>query len=307
MANNTLGVSLSLHRCKELRLSPQRLLRAALHDTGCRRFRLMSYWNIHEPENGRFDYRALDKQMDLIAEFGGKVTLCIGKRQPRWPECHIPDWAIGLGGKAWYAPLYDYLELTVLRYKRHPALESWQLENEALLRTFGACKDKDYNRKRLQEEAEIVRSLDGKHPLIMSLSNSWGIPFRKPQPDRYAISVYRRTIDPRGNIRQNMSPAFLYRIRCDTIQLLSRRRVFIHELQAEPWVTGPIANIPVEQQLRIFNPKILRDNYRYAMAIRHDPIYFWGLEWWYWLKVRHRQPAMWEAAGTLFWENARQR
>jgi hypothetical protein len=298
-----LGVSFSLHRCAELGVDPRRLLRHALIDLGCRRFRLMSYWNLHEPNLGEYTFRDLDWQLNTITKYGGSASLCLGKRQPRWPECHMPSWALELPQDEWYEALYRYLKLVVLRYKNHPALESWQLENEALLKTFGVCRDGDYNRSRLRREARSVRSLDPNHPLIMTLSDSWGLPLRRPRPDRYALTIYRQTVGPAGEIVRNKRPAAFYWLRGNLIRLLTRRSVFIHELQAEPWTNSPLLDTPTHKQLDLFNEDTLRQNVRYAQATRLDPIYLWGLEWWYWLKTKQRNPALWEAAGQLIWQS----
>ncbi len=63
--------------------------------------------------------------MDMAAFYGARVSLCLGKRQPRWPECHIPNWAAALPKEEWHDALYKFIETVVRRYKDHPALESW--------------------------------------------------------------------------------------------------------------------------------------------------------------------------------------
>ena len=192
-----LGASFSLHRCSELGLDKQATLKAALSELGIRRFRLMSYWNIHEAKEGHYDFSELDWQLDMIKKYkDAEVTLCLGKRQPRWPECHLPDWAHGMSKSQWQPKLMNYIEAVVKRYKDHPNLVSWQLENEARLKNFGHCVDKDYSPKRLKAEFKLVKKLDSKHPVIMSLSNNWGLPARGPFPDLFGISVYTRKLEP---------------------------------------------------------------------------------------------------------------
>lgn len=292
----TFGVSYSLHRCSELGLDKQAVLTAALEELGFRRFRLMSYWNIHEQTPGKFDFGELDWQMDLIAKYGGSVSMAIGKRQPRWPECHIPGWALELPREEWYAALYRFLNEVVTRYEGHPALWSWQLENEALLKSFGDCKDQDYNRDRLQKEFELVERLDTAHPVIMTLSDSWGLPWRKPHPDVYALSLYRTTANKKSQIKQSRRGPWFYKIRASYINLFTRRNVFIHELQAEPWLTQGITAAGLEEQLKTMNADILRANMDFALRTGLRPIDLWGLEWWYWLKEHHQHEEIWLAA-----------
>lgn len=288
----TFGVSFSLHRCSELGLNKRTLLRAAIKDLGIKRFRLMSYWNIHEQNRGVYDFSELDWQLNLIAKHGGKVTLCLGKRQPRWPECHMPEWALKLPRDEWYEALFAYIETVVKRYKNHPALSSWQLENEALLKSFGVCKDGDYSHARLEKEYQLVKKLDSKHPVIMSLSDSWGLPLRKPTPDMFAMSLYRITINSEGNYAYSKRPALFYKIRRWLIRLIKLRRTFIHELQAEPWLPKAIVETTLEEQFKYMNSDLITEIIEYAIRTGSDPIDLWGLEWWYWLKQQDR-PEMW--------------
>jgi hypothetical protein len=294
-----LGASFSLHRCSELGINKQAVLKAALQDLGLRRFRLMSYWNIHEQQPGKYNFAELDWQLDLIAKYGGTVSLCLGKRQPRWPECHIPQWAAALPQQQWYAALYQYIETVVERYKNHPALASWQLENEALLKTFGHCVDKDYSHSRLKAEYRLVKSLDSRHPIIMTLSDSWGLPWRRPNPDAYALSLYRITINQYGKYVFSKRPPLFYKLRAAVIQTPRRKQVFVHELQAEPWLSKGVTETPLEEQFRYLSPNLLKANIAFAVRTDLTPIDLWGLEWWYWLKETQNQPQYWNTIKNL--------
>jgi hypothetical protein len=288
------GASFSLIRCRELGLDPQRVLLSALKELGLRRFRLMSYWNVHEPHHGVYNFDELDRQFELVNKYGGRVTLAVGKRQPRWPECHIPDWALALPRPAWYEALYAYIDHVVRRYKDDPALESYQLENEALLKSFGDCKDKDYNRSRLQHELERIKAVDGTKPVIMTFSDSWGFPFRGPVPDVYATSLYRITVKKNGQYSYSKRPPLFYEMRAAVVSTARRRPVFIHELQAEPWVKQAIASVPIDEQLRYMNTEILHETLQFARNTNLSPIDLWGLEWWYWLR-EHGNAEIWNA------------
>lgn len=292
------GVSFSLHRASELGIDKKDCLRSAIDDLGFRRFRLMSYWNIHEQKKGHYNFKELDWQLDMVSSCGGQVSLCLGKRQPRWPECHMPEWAQSMSTEDWREALYTYIEAVVVRYREHPALDSWQLENEALLKDFGYCVDQDYDRKRLDHELRLVRQLDPSHPIIMTLSDSYGLPVRKPRPDKHAMSLYRTTINKRGKYAHSLRPALFYRVRAELISIITGHKPFIHELQAEPWLQTAIVDSLVDHQLELMNPEIFRQIIDYATKTGMDPIDLWGLEWWYWLK-RKSHPEMWHTAKEL--------
>jgi hypothetical protein len=299
LSDHIFGVSFSLHRASELGINKKSVLRTACKDLGFKRFRLMSYWNIHEQNKGVYDFEELDWQLDMVAKYGGEVTLSVGKRQPRWPECHMPLWAQVLPSQEWYQALFDYITVVIKRYRDHPALHSWQLENEALLKEFGYCVDQDYSHTRLQKELEIIKSLDTNHPVIMTLSDSWGLPVRAPKPDAYAMSMYRITINKRGRYARSKRPPNFYKVRASLIKVLKNRPVFIHELQAEPWLPRTIMQTPVADQLQFMNKDIIRNNIEYAIRTGMNPIDLWGLEWWYWLKTVHATPEIWRSIKQL--------
>src|SRR5262249_2552696 len=125
-----------------------------------------------------------------------KVSLAIGLRQPRWPECHSPAWAkVDTTPESdWYPELQSFIAAVVARYKDNPALESYQLENEFFLTAFGRCTN--FNRQRLINEYGLVKGIDSTHPIIVSRSNNAiGFPIGEPTPDEFGVSVYKRVWD----------------------------------------------------------------------------------------------------------------
>lgn len=293
------GLSFSLHRCSEFGIDKKKTLRASLEDLGVRRFRLMGYWNIHEAAQGHYDFSELDWQMEMVAKYGGQVSLCLGARQPRWPEFHIPDWALQMPAEQWHNALCKYIEKVVKRYSKHPALLSWQLENEALLKSFGDNRVGDFDRQRLKSEFALVKNLDPNHPIIMTTSDSWGLPFFGPKPDIYGMSVYRLALDSKGNLEYSKDPAIKLKLRRLLIRVIKFRALFIHELQAEPWVNQDIATTTVQYQLDQMGPEQLKANFDFALSTGMNPIDVWGLEWWYWLKHSHSQPLVWNTIKRL--------
>ncbi|HSH31776.1 MAG TPA: beta-galactosidase, partial [Candidatus Saccharimonadales bacterium] len=87
------GASFSVKYARDLGLDWRQVLTEALDDIGIRRFRLMSHWDLIEPQPGQYDFGDLDWQMDQVAARDGEVSITIGLRQPHHPECHQPAWA----------------------------------------------------------------------------------------------------------------------------------------------------------------------------------------------------------------------
>lgn len=282
-------------------LDPQATLKAIVTDLGIKHVRLVSYWSDIERTRGSYDFSELDWQMKIAEDNGVKVSLALGLRQPRWPECHMPIWAQELRDSVqWYQPLEDFIGATVNRYKNSPALDSYQLENEYFLKAFGICYD--FYRDRLVSEYDLVKRLDPNHPLIVSMSNNAiGTPIGDPKPDKWAISVYKRVWDKTITRRyfEYPIPAWYYAFRAGWTELTRGRPVFIHELQTEAWTPdtfGGTKESPIEEQYKSMNPAMLVDRIEYGKASGMREFYLWGVEWWYWLKETKGESAIWDAA-----------
>ncbi len=290
------GVSFSVKYAKELSIDPKQCLNSALKDLRFKNLRLMSYWDLHEPLQGKYDFTELDWQFELAKKYGTKISLAIGLRQPRWPESHWPDWAKELSKVEWNGALLKYIEAVVNRYKDHTYLESWQLENEARLKQFGL--NGDFDRKRLIKEFKLVKSLDNEHPIVMTLSDSWGLPIKRPKPDLYGLSIYRNFYD-RGKYRHSRRSPTFYKSRAKFIKFLTSKNVFIHELQAEPWGPKAVNQMSLDEQSKTMNINKIKENVALAKKTKISPIYLWGLEWWYLLKVEYNKPQIWQNAQKI--------
>jgi hypothetical protein len=291
------GASFSLKYANEMHIDPRGCLTSALNDLGVRRLRLMSYWDIHEAKRGTYDFTELDWQLELAEEHGAVVTLCLGLRQPRWPESHWPEWAKELPDAVWQQSLYDYIETVVQRYKDRACIISYQLENEAMLKKFG--QNGNFDRRRLKQEYRLIKELDPDRPVIMTCSDSWGIPIFGPRPDVYAFSLYRYFYD-RGAYRHSSRPALFYHLRALLIRVIKWRRVFIHELQAEPWGPKGTVELSLEEQFKSMNAARVQEAVAFARRTKLAPIDIWGLEWWYWLKITQDQPEIWNDMKKVF-------
>lgn len=259
-----------------------------IKECGFSRFRLMSYWDELEPSQGKYNFRELDKQIKLIAQSKGTISLCLGARQPRWPENHWPEWAWQLTKAARSEALLKFIEIVVKRYEHYSCITSYQLENEALLKSFGLRPEID--RRRLRQEYALVKRLDPVRPIIMSASNSWGIPLRRPIPDIVGFSYYQIHYDSK---RQRYTTAlhkpWLHRYRALLIKLLWNRPSVIHELQLEPWGPKNIWEMPMKEQMKSMSLQQIRRNIKLARSTGLSPIDLWGAEWWYWCYANHKR------------------
>ncbi len=278
-----IGASLSIKQCRNFAIDPDKVLRTAIKELGLRRFRLMTYWNEHEKERGVYDFTTIDKQLQIIEQHGGEIAMCLGVRQPRWPESHWPSWAKELNKQERNQALIDYITAVVQRYKKSNCIVEWQLENEALLKSFGHAGD--FDRKRLKNEYALIKKLDADRPIIMTTSTSWGIPVIGPIPDRVGFSLYRVVFN-KGKYRNSLYKPWIFKLRAGLIKLLWHRKSFIHELQAEPWGPKEIWHMSKSEQDKSMSLSKMRLNIVTAKKTSLLPIDLWGLEWWYWRKQK---------------------
>jgi hypothetical protein len=297
--NPNWGVSFSVKYAEELGVSWKDNYTALLDDLEIRNYRLMSYWDDAEPEKGKYNFKNLDWQMDEAQKRGAKVSLSIGMRQPRWPECHKPEWVKGLNREQEDKAILDFTLKTVNRYKSHPALVSYQLENEAVNSWFGSCTPDDIDQSRLEKEFAAVKKADPNHPVYMSLSDQHGLPLGEPVPDKYGFSVYRivwnNKTGPFKFYVTYPTPVWYHRMRAWWVRTFKDRDIFIHELQVEPWGPKATKDLTVEEQNRSMDPAQIAENVEFARKIGKPDIYTWGGEWWYWRKTEFKDPSIWEA------------
>jgi hypothetical protein len=288
------GVTFIPSYARLFELDPKETMQAMLDDLGVRRFRLVSYWDVSEKERDHYDFSELDWQFEKAEAANATISLAIGLRQPRWPECHMPAWAMPLPKDEWYPELKEYMTAVIERYKSSPALESYQLENEFFLTVFGECPD--FSRDRLIDEFNLVKELDPNHKVIVARSNNAiGFPIGEPVPDEYGVSVYKRVWDKTITKRyfEYPFPAWFYAFLAGGGELLHGKDMIVHELQAEPWPPNGIMNATVAEQMKSMNAERMRDRLAYGKGTGMKTIDLWGAEWWYWLKVKKNDPSIW--------------
>jgi hypothetical protein len=295
-----LGTSFVAGYAESFGLDPHRTLDAILGDLGIRQVRLVSYWNQIEKTPGKYDFSDLDWQFALANKYGAKISLAIGLRQPRWPECHEPKWVDTAQPVSRWTPQLDkYMSAVINRYKTNPALDSYELENEYFMKVFGECKN--FDRSRLVSEFKMVKQADPNHKVIISRSDNWvGIPIGQPTPDRFAISVYKRVWDATITHRyfEYPLPPWFYATLAGSEELVSGRDMIIHELQAEPWAPNGkvITQISPDEQFKSMNAQRLEKRIKYGKDTGMKGIDLWGAEWWYWLKVKQHDSSVWDVA-----------
>jgi hypothetical protein len=87
------GMSYNVPYALELGLDWQETYIDMMDDLGVERLRLAAHWTLVEPKKDVYDFSYLDFQLEEAAKRGVSIILGVGRRLPRWPECHVPEWA----------------------------------------------------------------------------------------------------------------------------------------------------------------------------------------------------------------------
>lgn len=303
----TLGATFIPAYAESLGVDARETMDALINDAGVRHFRLVSYWDQLEPQPGQYDFSVLDWQFAKAEASGSKVTLSLGLRQPRWPECHIPAWATSQPVSQWQPQLEAFIGEVIKRYKHSPALDSYQLENEFFLKGFGLCDDipNSMDRERLVSEYNLVKKLDPGRKLIISRSNNaLGVPIGEPTPDEFGISIYKRVWEGHFIKRyiEYPFPAWYYAFVAGVQKMITGKDMIIHEFQAEAW--GPngrnIRDISVAEANKSFNAERFKQRLKFLEGTGMPEAYLWGAEYWYFRMVKQHDPSLWNVAKEAF-------
>jgi hypothetical protein len=288
------GVTFNAAYATYLGLDWRETFLAIQSDLGVKNWRLSVPWDEIEQVPGNNDFTDTDWMLDQVAEQKGRVILVLGRRTPRWPECHDPVWLADLDAIKQQNQTLAMLAVIVQRYRDHPAIQAWQVENEMSLNVFGNCPVSDL--KFFEQEVALVRGLDASHPIYTTVSgelSTWGTLAR--MVDGIGTSLYRSTYNDVWGYFVYPYPALFYQLRAWLTITRTTTPVYISELQMEPWGRLPLVNLDVSEQLIEMGAVQRQRNLYLARQTGLDPVYLWGVEWWYWLKVMHHDSSWWDA------------
>lgn len=296
------GVSFNTLYARELGLNWKQTYLAILDDLNVRHLRLAAHWNMVEPERDSYNFTELDFQLEEAEIRGAEVVFAVGRRLPRWPECHIPTWQDGATIEDEQKEILEYLEITVNRYKDNSAIQYWQVENEPFLEVFASehCGELDVDF--LEREIELVRKLDPTRPILVTDSGNLGLwwPAYK-RGDAFGTSVYVYLWNPDVGPFKSFLPPSWYRFKFNVLQLLfGQKEGFLIELSIEPWLLQPVAETDITTQLERMDIDKMNEIIEFAEKTRFEKQYLWGAEWWYWMKEKQNYDAFWERGRRLY-------
>jgi hypothetical protein len=294
------GVNFSQKHARDLGLDWKEAYLALIDNLEVKKIKLAVHWDLIEPEKGDYYFEDLDWKIEIAEEKEVRLLLVIGMKTPRWPECHIPDWANNLNKESQQQAILKMLEKIVLRYGGSEAVLAWQVENEPFF-PFGNCPwtDKDF----LKKEIELVKSLDKqKRSVVISDSGEGSFWFQAAGlGDIVGTTIYRKVWfrQLKSYITYPLPPIF-YQRKAKLIEKIFNKKVICVELQAEPWGPKLLYDSSLYEQEKTMNLEQFKKNIEFAEKTGLDVFYLWGSEWWYWLKEKHDRPEIWNEAKKLF-------
>lgn len=268
---------------------------AILDELKVKNIKIITHWDLIEPEKENFNFEDLDWQIKEAEKRRVKIILVLGIKTGRWPECHLPKWTKNQISEK---DFFNYLISLLNRYKSSPAILAWQIENEPFF-PFGECPK--INKNFVKKEIEIVRSLD-KRPIIFADSGEFSFWIEAAKLGDIISSTLHRKVyfkEIKRYISYPFPPVYYWR-KAKLIKTFFGKNVIIGELQAEPWCKNLIYNCSLKEQEITMNFEQFKKNVEFAKKTGLDTFYFWGVEWWYWLKKTQNQSEIWEEVKKLF-------
>jgi hypothetical protein len=322
--NPEFGVNFSCKQTEYLGLACEPAFVRILDDLGVRHIRISAYWSDIERRPGEYDFRSVDRLLDIARSRDALVTVSIGMRAQRYPEFWFPTW---LRREAGLSPeelpednpivrsaLLAYLKVAAEHIGAHPAVEAIQVENEPFVPSYAYETGWQIRPEFLAEEIALVRANDpGGHPIVVShaswtrLDDHWR--WILDRADVIAQSVY---------VKRQRGPwhwfyIFPYRLGPLTADLRgqadeAKRRgksLWVGELQAEPF-ESPTIDVRRISTDRAASFSVRRFDANVELAARSGAtrVYLWGAEWWLYLHDARGEPELWTKARQLFRGNS---
>ena len=289
------GVAFSKPFATEMGLDWRETYLTVLDDLKVKRMRLPIYWQDIEVEPGKYDFSDYDWMIEEAKKRDAQLILVIGRKLPRWPECHAPFWADKLSEQEKQEKILAVMSKEVERYKDIENLYLWQVDNEPFL-PFGKCTIS--NADFLDREVATVRQADRNHKIMVTDSGELSIWVQAAKrADIFGTTMYRVVFKKPVNYFKYPLPPKFFWLKANIVHFFyPGKPIIVSELQAEPWGPKLIYNLSLEEQEKSMSLAQFHENIEYAKQVGFPENYLWGAEWWYWLKTKHQKPEFWEAA-----------
>lgn len=289
------GATFSTKYVQELDLDEKEVYTRLIEDLKVKTIRLPIYWDELEPVQGRYNWARWDWFIEKAKMRGIEIMPVLGRRVPRWPECHEPLWLLGQSEQQKEQEILKLLEVEINHLKKFNNIKKWQIDNEPFADFFGKCPPS--SAEFVNQEVNLVKKLDSR-PVVITESgelSTWRQGARLA--NIIGTSMYRITWNKWwGYFMWPLPPAYYYyKAGLLMAEFKQVKQVINTELQVEPWITQRyMKDTPFSEQFHGMNLDQVRSNIKYAKKSGLQEVYLWGIEWWYWLGKKHNDWRFWE-------------
>jgi len=291
------GITYSTEYTKELGLDQKETYSAILDDLKVKYIRIPIYWDEIEKDEGVYDFSSYDYLINEGEKRNVKFIISLGRRVPRWPECHSPAWLNKKSDLEAQVLTLNMLKAAVDHYKDRKSIEYWQVENEPFLSSFGVCPPLDQNF--LKQEFDLVHTLDSRKIIISGSGELSSWQKEAKIGDIFGGTLYRVVYNSWFGFIHYPLPTAYYSFKAK-LAGLSTDRLMTLELQAEPWVPkGEMIYLTNNEINKSMSVDQFKANLQYAIDLNFSRTYIWGVEWWYWQK-KYGNPEYWQIAEKIF-------
>jgi len=294
------GVTFSQISAEEMKLDWKKTYAAILNELNIKKFRLIAYWSIIEPNKDEYSFSDLDWQIREIKRKGGEVILAVGSKLPGLLECYIPEWAKDLNNEEKQERTLLFLNKVAEHYKSEAVIKTWQIEDNPFERTSEECIK--FDKEFLNKEISSVRESDfSNRPIMLTTDGELSIWLRPALlVDNLGISIYRNNWTSFwGQINYPIKPIF-YKKRADFNKFLTKLdNIIVTELQAEPKGSRSIINMSSIEWDKSMSLDKFIETIDYVNKTGFDEVYLKGVEWWYYMK-KQGDDSFWREA-QKFW------
>lgn len=290
--------------------------------------RLGAYWDEIERTRGEYDFSSLDWQLERLPASSYRVVLTVGMKAPRWPEYYLPAWLLQQAKPGYRATVSDdalvragalrFVEAVVTRYRDHPSIGYWQVENEPL--DPSGPRQWKIGADFVEEEVRLVRSIDGgQRPIILSMFVDTPPPLAGLPPWRSHDEGRARTLLSMADILGlDLYPSRGIRFFGRDLYLdwsgwgwersaMSLRQLaldqgkdaWVMEAQAEPWEPSKLVYLDGAES-RSVGPRTAASTFDRLSNGGFGTILLWGAEHWYMRQEKHDDRSWLDTLGPLF-------
>ncbi|MFC1780605.1 hypothetical protein ACFLY9_02830 [Patescibacteria group bacterium] len=270
-------------------------------------------WSRVKVQKKKYNWLDYDEILELLDSKNIPILLSVGMKSPRWPEFFIPDWIetnttnsiIDINESNIKDSLFEFIKITIERYKHLRNIKWLQVENEPFLES-GPNKLR-ISQDLLKEEVSFVRSISNRQILL----TAQGLPTTGLLAE-YLKGRYKyknKLINIADIIGFHVYPKFEHESLLNKPKTFSasktawkylqklfnktqsvNKECWCTELQAEPWQVELVSHKDTYVN-KTCNPKMVKNYIKKLENIGFKTILVWGTE--FHIKCEHEGNDKW--------------